>query len=227
MAEFKDDAHRNKIIDRIRKMIALANGTTFDGEADTAMTMAKNLMSSYGLHMSEVELKSEINASIGTGHVSRVGRLHTWEKLLANAAAELCDTRVIVTPVGDLYTLMFVGMKQDVELAVMFYEEFALKIKQMAVTKYAVLYERYRYLEGITARLVDRANEISEQTRNQRPTYGALVVVKDNEIQEFMDREIGKTRNAKLNTRENNESFMRGYIDGGNIDLNVHKKLEG
>ena len=38
---FKDDEHRKKILDRIRKILALADGTKFEGEADTAMKMAQ------------------------------------------------------------------------------------------------------------------------------------------------------------------------------------------
>lgn len=227
MAQFKDQAHREKIIDRIRKLLAVANGTNFEGEAATAMRMAKGYLKSYGLDMSDVELQQDVHASMGKGNVNRVGRLHTWEKMLANCCAELCDTRVVVMPVGDLWTLMYIGMKQDVELSVILFEDFSAKLKLIAVSKYASLYDRYRYLEGITCRLVDRANELSAEAKSDTPTYGALVVVKDHEIQDYMDQEIGKTQKAQLRPQQGSEAFTQGYHDGAHFDLNLTKKLEG
>lgn len=223
--QFRDEKHRDKIIDRIRKLIAVANGTCYDGEADTAMRMAKGLMSSYGLHMSEVELKENVHANLGKDTVNRVGRLHTWEKLVGGCCAELCDTRVVIYPVGDLYTLMYVGMKQDVELSVILFEDFCARMKSLAVAKYDTLYDRYRYLEGIAARLVDRANEISDAAKAQTPSYGALVVVKENEIEAFMQEELGSVKKAPIDVKAS-AAFNQGYKDGEHFDLNTNRRLE-
>jgi len=65
--QFKNDKERKKIIDRIQKMLAHAEGTQYEAEAETAMKMAQSYMKQYGLSMTDVELGDMLEEPIEQG----------------------------------------------------------------------------------------------------------------------------------------------------------------
>lgn len=218
MKKFKDTKHRDKILSRIKKILALADRTSFEEEANTALRMAKGLMKSYGLNLSEVEMVDEIKGNIIEDTTETSGRIMNWKKITAMAVEKICDTKLIINHVGkNRVNLKFIGYKEDVKLSLTLYSTFTLSMANMANKSYSDRFRKRSYLIGLADRLVDRAIEESKQALDDTPKYGALVVVKENEISEYIkDLELtSKTMKNKINT----EAYNKGYADGDNLDL--------
>lgn len=78
-----------KILDRVRKMLALANDTrASDGERDNALRMAHNLLAKHNLSLADVEAAAR-NASDPRGEHSEVGWAQPWARTIYDAMAHL------------------------------------------------------------------------------------------------------------------------------------------
>lgn len=227
MKKFRDQKHKEKIIDRIRKLLAVSTGTSFEAEAATALRMAKGWMTSYGLSIEEIESQpAEENVDRKT--TLRTGRLAPWEKILALAIEVLCDTKLILYQLGDRRTtFIFIGLKDDTEMSVKLYDTFNTGMKLMAAKEYPDSFRRRSFLLGMADCLVKRARIETAEAKAVTPTYGALVVVKENQIQEYMNEYFkSNTRKSAIRTSYSAEAYERGFEEGKKVDLGTRKKLD-
>lgn len=78
-----------KILDRVRKMLALANDTrASEGERDNALRMAHNLLAKHNLSLADVEAAAR-NASDPRGEHTEVGWAQPWARTIYDAMAHL------------------------------------------------------------------------------------------------------------------------------------------
>ncbi len=76
-----------KVIDKVRKLLALAGNNPSQEEAECAMLKAQEILLSNGLHMSDVETKDEAKEAVEDA--VKVGtRIFTWHDHLGNIVAE-------------------------------------------------------------------------------------------------------------------------------------------
>jgi Protein of unknown function (DUF2786) len=80
------DTDRQKALDRIIKLLALANGTSFEGEADTTRRMAEELIAKHKIDVSQAQLCDQFVI----GEYVPWGKQSLWEKIIAAAVAALC-----------------------------------------------------------------------------------------------------------------------------------------
>ncbi len=79
----------DKILDRVRKMLALANDTrASDGERDNALRMAHNLLAKHNLSLADVEAAAR-NASDPRGEYTEVGWAQPWARTVYDAMSKL------------------------------------------------------------------------------------------------------------------------------------------
>jgi len=227
MKEFKDKKHREKIVDRIKKILALASKTSFEGEAKTAMRMAKGLMKSFGLTMSEVEIKESVEDNIVEEMTDISGKLMNWKKVMAMAIEELCDTRLILTQLkSGKFGFKFIGLKDDVKLSIILFNSFKLIMRDLAVKNYSSKIQRTSYLLGLADRLLKRAEKETVLAKEEVSTYNALVVVKEKEINKYVDENLGKIHTSPIKSKINTEAYAKGYVDGDKIDLQNKEKIK-
>ncbi len=103
-----------KIIDRIKKILAIANcaGAT-EAERDTAMKMAHNLMAKYNLSMASVtKSKKE-----GREHKERQTGSYPWVKCVCDDVAKLFFCSYFSTKVGSQTRHTFIGLESNVQTA--------------------------------------------------------------------------------------------------------------
>ena len=111
------DASKQKILDRVIKILALAEGTAFEGEAANARRMAAEFMERHNVRL-PIETK-EARDKIATWRHPPEMRKWLWERMIAEALAELFGCGFLVS--GDAETgegynyFLFVGFRSDLE----------------------------------------------------------------------------------------------------------------
>lgn len=82
---------KQKIIDKVKKLLALAEGTNFEGETSVAMGKVRDLLAKHNMSMSEV-MMDEVKKSVGeTRYKTGAG---VWQFRLMKVIAEYCACAV-------------------------------------------------------------------------------------------------------------------------------------
>lgn len=115
-----------KILDRIRKLLRLSEGTHSAEEAHSALLMAQRLMAEHGLSMQQVRLAKEVREEVVHGEILTTRRrdgftqrlawviannfrcIPYWYKEVAGYGRKRCRYE---------YTLRFIGLAEDAEIA--------------------------------------------------------------------------------------------------------------
>jgi len=108
---------RTKLIDRVRKLQALATSDN-QHEAEAAAKMASDLMEKHQLSMSEVDIKELKNSGITEENYTVDGQKMklNWITNLAHGCAKLFDGTILVN--GKLHgtSFVFVGFEEDIPM---------------------------------------------------------------------------------------------------------------
>lgn len=103
---------KNTIVEKIRKLLALAGNNPSEAEAQAAYAKAQKLMAEYSIELSEEQGKEIECIMMEATHPSNNG----YRKHLAVIIADNFRVKTFVN--GDNQKVMFFGVKEDVEVAV-------------------------------------------------------------------------------------------------------------
>lgn len=230
--KFKNEAERSKILDRIKKILALAKGTNFEGEADTAMKMAQSYMTQYGLSMTDVEIGESLDEEIVSEPVDRKNP-NNWEWLLGLAVATVTDTKAYISHLRVGRILKFMGYKSDVDFAKVLYSVLYVATKTASYAKFGREKEdrniRFSFRVGCAVRLDERATEekqtiVKEESNNR---FALVVVEKKNRIQMWAEKNLNlQISKSRSKTQLNPVGFAMGKIHANNMDLMNKSKVE-
>ena len=110
-------AEHQKILDRILKILALAEGSSFEGEAANARRMADELLAKYNLSL-PAEEKQRRDALVFEKYTPW-GRKFLWERIIAQAITSLCGCSFLyhgdVDEKDGYIYFVFVGTVANVE----------------------------------------------------------------------------------------------------------------
>ena len=98
MEKFESEEQKLKVVDRIKKLLAIGDRSKNPNEAEvqTAMRMAREYMEKYGPEMSDVEIENSGDGEIESLDSEREGVIRHWEQRLAMAVCKICDVTVIL-----------------------------------------------------------------------------------------------------------------------------------
>jgi len=223
--QFTDSKHREKVMDRIQKLINVANGTQYEAEAATAMRMAQSYMKQFGLAMTDIQLSEKLEELIIREDISHNNRMKTdkWEVYLASAVGTVFDCEVILRCQGRASFIQFVGYKEDIILAKLTYKALFLGAKQ-ASHQYPRGIQKKSFLTGLANRLAQRATEEKEKDKQSSGRYDLVVVEKGKKIDQFMDG-IGLKRSKRRPTKLDHEAYNKGREHANTMNLNNREKL--
>ena len=227
--KFKNDEEKRKILERIKKILALAKGTTFEGEADTAMKMAQSYMIQYGLSMTDVEIGEELEGQIVTSPLDRQNP-EEWERILGLAVATVTDTQSYTKMLHKGSVLMFMGYKDDVDFAKVLFSVLRVGVNSSARKTFPddrKMRDSFRL--GCVVRLEERAKE-EKQTVVQEPgnnRFALVVVEKKSRIAKWADENLNlKNKNANRGRSINPIGFAMGKAHANKMDLMNKAKVE-
>ncbi|MEI6213543.1 MAG: DUF2786 domain-containing protein [Desulfuromonadales bacterium] len=213
----------NPIIEKIRKLLALANSTN-EHEAALAAAHAQRLLSEHNLAMADIDTKQAPQ----TADIVETTAAKTLPKWVRNLSAGVCnafDCQAIHHPAQGRMT--FIGVGADVQIASYTFAYLDKTVRRLCsgFMKHHVsdnLPNRNRELlrQSYYLGAVSTINTQLTQQKVQTPiTPGALVPVKQGLIRKAMN-ELGPIRTVHgRRSYIDTHAYSKGQEDGGNISI--------
>jgi hypothetical protein len=214
---------KEKIVDRIRKLLALAQSNN-EHEAASAAANAQRLLSEHNLSMDQVSWKRkrqrEVHPRAAT--VPACSLDHPVVRLVAEAF----DCRGLQEPCQKRG--LFVGVGADPKVAAFTFDYLERALKKLSssfMKKIPACVEgrgriKTSYLMGAVLKIHKR---LQEQKQKTPVTPGALVPMKKSAIENALSSLlIGKTKTASIGPLQSDAeqiAYSLGYIEGGKIPL--------
>lgn len=217
----------DKVIDKIRKLLAMAGDTSSPNEAMLAAKRARALMDKHQLSKGDIEKQTGDQFLESQGDSVTTSR-RRWLLKLQNAAANLNDCIGAVTHAPNVKYL-FQGFKSDAIVAKLTFDYLVQACnRQCHQSQVKGVSEKNFFRLGFATAIQNRAWQIkSERERTFVNTSGtALVPLKQSMISahfgELKPLKASKTREP---TYEEMKSYLKGEIAGQKVSLD--RQLEG
>lgn len=202
----------NPIIEKIRKLLALANSSN-EHEAALAAAHAQRLLSEHNLAMADIEAKQRPQ-SADKIETSVAKTLPKWVRNLSAGVCSAFDCQAIHHPT--LGKMTFIGVGADVQIAA-----YTFDYLDRAVRKLCSSYMK----QHVTNSVPNRSKELMQQRLQTPITPGALVPVKDGLIKKAIS-ELGPIRTIRgRRSFINAHAYNKGQSDGR--DVSIHKGFAG
>lgn len=226
------NADNEKILERVRALLAMAADTSSPNEASIAAGRARKLMDQHQISLADLK---ESNG-FGFGRAGQSYRfMPKWKDILAVAVGTFNDCKVIrhheYKAVNNSYSyhIVFQGYEADVAMATVLYDYLCGTIDRLCGVYIAELgtYKRYpaklgdAYKKGASLELCTRLRDLSkERAAISMSTGTSLVVFK----MAAVEGEFGKAEyvNRNLTTRYGQDvdaAKARGHRDGAQISI--------
>lgn len=207
----------DKVIEQVRKLMALAENTSFPEEAQSAMLVAQKLMAKHSITSRDLRVEEE---RAQEEVMMTVGRRDTFVSVLANVITEnfRCASlwrKASLRVNGRLrsaYTLTFLGLEEDVAVASEVFSS-AKKAAESLARDFVREHGggrrvRNSYLLGWAHGL---ARKFDEQKKTNRTV--ALAVMKPKAVQDALDK-MDFEKPEKRNVAVDPDSYLEGEKDG-------------
>lgn len=229
----------DKILEKIRNLLSLAEDGGNDEESQTALLMAQKLMLKHKISQNELNLGGEQKIVIRSLSVYK--RIYWWEKVLVKIIAD--NFRVMYymqsnrlphqTTVQRKIVLM--GYPEDVEFA---FEMFNLAAE--AMKHYASLHIKHNqdekakqtqgnlrksYFQGFMDGLSHKFKLQRDQMIDENEKYALMIKTPQDVVDKFNAEIQGHLAFKQPALSKENEAYTEGYDKGSNISLS-NKYLE-
>mgnify|MGYP003144901450 CR=1 FL=1 len=202
----------NKIIERIRKLLSLAEGSS-GHEAETAAAMARRLMREHAVSQATVEESDRPNDPLVRVRVSFDGlklrrnsdilgysrtRTAWWKRELASAVGRYLDLRSAYNRGTNVW--WFYGYQSDVEVAIYLYDICARQINDACKAHVDSLKHSYmcwspgrsrtagtEFRQSAVGGLRSKFRELKRTEQNEDPTGFALMVNRKNAVNRWVE----------------------------------------
>ena len=205
--------NNEKIIEKIKNLIQLANDNPSDEEGQTALLMAQKLMLKNNIALAQVEQFDEPKQFETSQAVGKeAGRIFWWERELGHILATNCRCFCI-----------FFGEKQDAELVSKIYEA-ALLYLRYRIDRLPTREPSYKnsYLKGFLSALAIRFKKQVEE-------YSLMVLPSEQTKNALQDtfRNLKKEGIDRPQHDFNLEAYIEGRFHGENAKIMPNEILEG
>ena len=217
----------SKIIQKIKKLLALSESSNVN-EAATAARMAAKMMTEYQIEMADV-IKAELNRGDGltTDNISEKTYYNwpLWMQSLSIGVARLFDCQVKYNYIGEKLNLSIMGYEADVQMVKWMYDFLYRELKNICEeackNKGNVSRSTFRknFFQGAVTEIKKRMVEMYKE--NEKSFYSSgtgLIVLKKKLVQKKFG--VEKYKKYKRNYNLNNEAYNKGKIAGKDINLN-------
>ena len=219
------DTERQRMIERIQKLFALAEQKDSPEEAQLAAMRAQELLQKYDLSLSEAGIKQEGASLCGEQRVTLEKRnTPTWIKFLHSTVAEgfgvdsLRGQRLLDT------VLLFIGVEPDVTIAKQTFEylhNFIVNYDLRGKTVTQKNEWRMGFIYAVNERLEEKKRESAKN-----PHTTSLVVAKEQITKEYIEQKYNDVKKApRLPITEISRSFYEGVAVGKTTPIN--RPVEG
>ena len=214
---------KQKIVEKIKKALALANNNKNPNEAEAAMLMAQKMMAKYHIEMQEVEEAEEPEIQQDGVEIKK----GSWRKSLIKLICNNYRCDCYIQGVGGK-KIIIVGAKEDIEIAKTIYEfaENQLidgfnKYFENNYTEYTSIQVknavRKDFADGFIRGLNEKFEKQKEEEIKENQQYA--LVLTNTKVEEFMDN-----LNIKGHYKSRDNNFYTdpyAYIKGRDKGLNM------
>lgn len=224
--KFKSEEERKKIIDRIKKILAVANGTQYEAEADTAMNMAQGYMKSYGLSMTDIEIAESLEEEIVHEDVDRQSTPKPWERVLCRTIGIITDCQAVRNFRIRGSVMSFIGYKSDVEFAKLLFSILRTATRAAGRKEYGDnTLHRQSFYFGVSQRLLERAKEEKQTNRSSNEKYALIVVSKTNRVESWIGQNKKLSVGKAITPRIVGSAYERGRRHANGMDIMTRQKV--
>lgn len=196
----------NKIVERVRKLLAMAKDSSSPNEAAIAARRASKLMEQHNLQQADILLNQDFTDRI-TSHTSDrgYGMVPRWYAILLVPVAKVYDCEVRYIFDGNKKKPQFLGMDEDVLVASYVLEYLAGEIERLAKKHRkecgADRIAMNDFRNGASQAIVSMLNVMIKEKQQQTSKGTELVLCKQNMIAQKFGREVGKYKQSSRRTR--------------------------
>jgi len=221
---------RIKLIDKVTKLLALANGTNHTAEAESAKRMAAELMAKNNLELSDLMQKEDIFTTEQRQHSQC--KPARFETMLINVIAKFNEVCLLTRDnYKDKMTLTYIGRTCDIE-ATLYMIDIVLRQRMVAWKAYRKEYEaKYcttlskgetytRWHNGFSAGVRDKLNELTTMSTSKVQEWGLVPVNGSEQALAWYHRNVGTTRPGRATKMKVSEA---GRNAGKNVS--IHKGI--
>lgn len=211
------------IIDKIRKLLSLGNGTSFEGEADAALQKSYQLMQENNISMAQIQSASKDDA---LGYMGEENLLKypskKWERILMNSIARLFDCRALIQVeyIGNgrrQNVFRIIGREGNRVTAELTYRWIQHKIEHDGRFKVQGVSARNSYYLGCALSIAQRVSEL-KKGQNLTDEWGLVPM---DEVDEWIKKYYPNLSSGRGTISiADGEAYRKGQSDGKDIGLN-------
>lgn len=221
-----------KLINKIQKLLNVSNGTTYNGEAETALKLAYQLMQENNITEADVRNVSrdeELGPLGNSTVVEHAKQLRRWEQSLVGSLAKLFDCKVLSVRSGNMYdkkpTYYIVGREGNRVTTKMMFDWIRQDtLKKARAAGQGRASARNAYAIGVADSIRRKVSSL----KMEAPKTDAWGIVPLDEVEQFIHSDWGKVTTTSFSMRPRNGlAYMQGKADGDSISLNRQFGLKG
>lgn len=223
-------SNTDKIIDRVKKMMALANCTgAAEGERDNALRMAYNLLAKHNLTMTQVEARDSTPQEQRESQKATFV-VYPWARQIASLVGDLffCNYYFMRNHTGKQAEHVFIGKASNVATA-QYMSEFVVKsVCREAARLYgsAITPEARCFAIGVVRKLQERIREIKDSLNSESVPGTALALVNIDKAERAANSLWLANQGVKLKTSTSrtkgvtdSDAFRAGKDFGARVSL--------
>jgi len=213
-----------KLLAKIHNLFKLAEGNTNENEAQNAMLKAQQIMAQNGIEQSEVHqiLKPK---EVISENASEFGRLSWWEKNLGSIIARNFRCEIYINKAKSGGSIVFLGLKDDVQLAKMVYNFSVIAIQNDTV-KFVKQYKKYHVVYNVGIKndyIMGWLKGLDSKYQEQVSKNGwGLVLVKDPLVQQELNKiKLRKGQSSSVSHGNDRNVYDKGFEKGKSFNSPV------
>lgn len=228
------DEKLNKVIERVRQLLKVAENTPHPEEASTAKDMANRLIMKY--HIEEASLRSgdsnDSAFSLFDDYVYAVAP-HAFSKVsFVTALSKILNVRAVYErePYSSEYKINLYGSESDVKLIVFLYIELAnygsrqlAKLKRETGRSGRVFGQSFWM--GYTSEVIERAKNALDEAIKETP---GMELVLANQL-EVINKEVEKLhpnlRTVTVRRSVDANAYSEGVSEGRKVDIPIRQRV--
>lgn len=220
-----------KLLRKIEKLLALSN-SNYEGEADTALKMAYDLMSQNDISMEDIQVhsKDETLGKLGKGNLDEEEKQYRkWEVSLLNAIAKMFDCQVLRTTHNSRYykksSLAIVGRESNRITTKLMYDWIHNKTLKESRSVGDSPSTRRAYCVGVSNSISRKVNLLKAEA----PKTDKWGLVPVDEVTNWIKNEFSNVGNLDWSAGEIKDgiAYAKGVLAGNETSLNKQFNLNG
>lgn len=223
----------NRIKNKIRKLLSLANDQQSTPEGDAALSRAMEMMAQYGVNRDDVE-DTPVDTTLDITVIDISGYKYAKQQhYLIDRIARALNCRAVGNHGGyrkSVSTVSVAGRAVDRERVLMLFSVaspamIASSVIAVPAGSYRVRLHRLSHMLGYADAIKDSLTGHEENTRSQHGDSQAVILADAANAQRLMDETFGNVRSTGSSYSPG--SYQAGYNEGSNFDTGNNARLGG